>query len=307
MINNRMVSAKVVVAKVIADLDLKESEIRISDIKEYILEGMLKIGAIQQYEHKVAVLPVNCHQAALPCDLYKLGQVAFSFQNNGGWLPMRKATSSFGVQHDTCIDRPCMLIPDAGLIPLVKNMFNLVSDREALDKLNSDSNMRNTLSALVNQYTVASPANRYVNGKYAHTDTTMYSCDLQYMTKPGYIMTNISNGFVKIEYYAIFTDSEGMPMIPDMESYKEALLWYVTLKLMYPKKLKGQISQQDYMEMKTNWNYYCKQAYGEAMAPGVDEMESIKNSWLKLYPEIDDHDTFFSTSGDEQILYNQSR
>jgi hypothetical protein len=61
MINNRMVSAKVVVAKVIADLDLKESEIRISDIKEYILEGMLKIGAIQQYEHKVAVLPVNCH------------------------------------------------------------------------------------------------------------------------------------------------------------------------------------------------------------------------------------------------------
>ena len=307
MINNRMVSAKVVVAKVIADLDLKESEIRISDIKEYILEGMLKIGAIQQYEHKVAVLPVNCHQAALPCDLYKLGQVAFSFQNNGGWLPMRKATSSFGVQHDTCIDRPCMLIPDAGLIPLVKNMFNLVSDREALDKLNSDSNMRNTLSALVNQYTVASPANRYVNGKYAHTDTTMYSCDLQYMTKPGYIMTNIPNGFVKIEYYAIFTDSEGMPMIPDMESYKEALLWYVTLKLMYPKKLKGQISQQDYMEMKTSWNYYCKQAYGEAMMPSTDEMSSIQNSWLELYPEIDSHDTFYSALGDKQNIYNWNR
>lgn len=302
-----MISAKTVIGKVIADLDLKESEIRISDIKEYILEGMLKIGAIQQYEHKVAVLPVNCHQASLPCDLYKLGQVAFSFQYNGGWLPMRKATSSFGVYHDTCTGKPCMLIPDTGLIPLVKNMFNLVSDRDALDKLNSDANMRNTLSALVNQYTVASPANRYVNGKYAHTDTTMYSCDLQYMTKPGYIMTNIPEGFVKIEYYAIFTDEEGMPMIPDMESYKEALLWYVTLKLMYPKKLKGQISQQDYLEMKTSWNYYCKQAYGEAMMPGTDELESVKNSWHKLYPEFDDHDTFFSTTGDEQLIYNQNR
>lgn len=302
-----MISAKTVIGKVIADLDLKESEIRISDIKEYILEGMLKIGAIQQYEHKVAVLPVNCHQASLPCDLYKLGQVAFSFQCNGGWLPMRKATSSFGVYHDTCTGKPCMLIPDTGLIPLVKNMFNLVSDRDALDKLNSDANMRNTLSALVNQYTVASPANRYVNGKYAHTDTTMYSCDLQYMTKPGYIMTNIPEGFVKIEYYAIFTDEEGMPMIPDMESYKEALLWYVTLKLMYPKKLKGQISQQDYLEMKTSWNYYCKQAYGEAMMPGTDELESVKNSWHKLYPEFDDHDTFFSTTGDEQLIYNQNR
>jgi hypothetical protein len=59
------------------------------------------------------------------------------------------------------------------------------------------------------------------------------------MTKPGYIMTNIPCGFVKISYYAIFTDSEGMPMIPDIESYKETIFWYVTMKLMYPKKLKG--------------------------------------------------------------------
>ena len=307
MIDNRMISSKAIIAKVIADLELKEPDIRITDIKEYILEAILKIGAIQQYDHKVVILPIINHQAALPCDLYKLGQVAFSFQNDGGWLPMRKATSSFGVYHDKCIDKPCMLIPDAGLIPLVKNLFNLVSDREALDKLNSDSNMRDTLSALVNQYTVASPSNRYVNGKFAHTDGTMYSADLQYMTKPGYIMTNIPTGFVKIEYYAIFTDEEGMPMIPDIESYKEAIFWYVTMKLMYPKKLKGQISQGDYYDIRNSYNFYRKQAYAEAMMPGVDELESIKNTYHKLYPEFNDHDTFFSTTGEEQIIYNQNR
>lgn len=307
MIDNRMISSKAIIAKVIADLELKEPDIRITDIKEYILEAILKIGAIQQYDHKVVILPIINHQAALPCDLYKLGQVAFSFQNDGGWLPMRKATSSFGVYHDKCVDKPCMLIPDAGLIPLVKNLFNLVSDREALDKLNSDSNMRDTLSALVNQYTVASPSNRYVNGKFAHTDGTMYSADLQYMTKPGYIMTNIPTGFVKIEYYAIFTDEEGMPMIPDIESYKEAIFWYVTMKLMYPKKLKGQISQGDYYDIRNSYNFYRKQAYAEAMLPGVDELESIKNTYHKLYPEFNDHDTFFSTTGEEQILYNQNR
>lgn len=307
MIVNRMISSKSVIAKVIADLDLKEDQIRITDIREWILEAILKIGAIQQYDHKVVILPIINHQAALPCDLYKLGQVAFSFQNNGGWLPMRKATSSFGVYHDKCVDKPCMLIPDAGLIPLVKNLFNLVSDREALDKLNSDSNMRDTLSALVNQYTVASPSNRYVNGKFAHTDGTMYSADLQYMTKPGYIMTNIPTGFVKIEYYAIFTDEEAMPMIPDIESYKEAIFWYVTMKLMYPKKLKGQISQGDYYDIRNSYNFYRKQAYAEAMLPGVDELESIKNTYHKLYPEFNDHDTFFSTTGEEQILYNQNR
>jgi hypothetical protein len=35
------------------------------------------------------------------------------------------------------------------------------------------------------------------------------------------------------------------------------------------------------------------------MMPGVDDIESIKNTWTKLYPEFDDHDAFFSTTGDE--------
>lgn len=155
MINNRMISSASVVAKVIADLDLKEDQIRITDIREWIMEGILKIGAVQQYEHKVAILPIECHQVALPCDLYKLGQVAFSFCNGGGWLPMRKATSSFGVFHDReCSNEPCMLIPDTAMFPLVKNMFNLNTDREALEKLNEDTNLRQTLSILLNQWTV---------------------------------------------------------------------------------------------------------------------------------------------------------
>jgi hypothetical protein len=47
MIDNNMVSSKAVIAKIIADLDLKEDEIRISDVREYIGEAMEKIGAVQ--------------------------------------------------------------------------------------------------------------------------------------------------------------------------------------------------------------------------------------------------------------------
>jgi hypothetical protein len=64
---------------------------------------------------------------------------------------MRKATSSFGVSHDNqCCNKACMLVQDAAMFPLVKNMFNLTNDREALDKLNEDNNLRETLSALIN-------------------------------------------------------------------------------------------------------------------------------------------------------------
>ena len=307
MIDNRLISSKTVIAKVIADLDLNEKDIKISDFKEYIMEAMLKIGAIQQYDHKVAILPVECHQVKLPCDLYKLGQVAFSFNDGGGWLPMRKTTSSFGVFHDKCTDKPCMLIQDSTLLPLVKNMFNLVKDEDALAKLNEDTQLRKTLSILLNQWTVGTVNGKVVPGTFKHRDATMFSNELQYMTKPGYIMTNIPTGFVKIAYYAIYCDEEGMPMIPDLESYKEAITWYITMKYYYPKYLKGQINQSQYYDMKRSWNYYRKQAYGEAMMPSnVDDLESIKNIWNKLYPEIDDHDLFFSTTGDEQRIYNQN-
>lgn len=308
MINNRMISSASVVAKVIADLDLREDDIRITDIREWIMESILKIGAIQQFEHKVEILPIECHQVSLPCDLYKLDQVAYSYCCNGGWLPMRKATSSFGVSHDNqCCSKACMLVQDVAMFPLVKNMFNLTNDREALDKLNEDNNIRETLSALINQNTVPTVNGRYLGNRIGHKDGTMYSYDLQYMTKPGYIMTNVPRGYIKVSYYAIYTDEDSMPMIPDLESYKEAIYWYVTMKLMYPKKLKGQISQGDYYDIRNSYNFYRKQAYAEAMMPTVDDLASVQNSWLKLYPEIDAHDTFYSTVGERQDIYNQNR
>lgn len=305
--SNKLISSESVIAKVIADLDLNENQIRITDIREWIMESMLKIGAIQQYEHKVQIIPVTGHQAKLPCDLYQLGQVAFSFSNAGGWLPMRKSTSSFGVYHDKCYGEPCMIIQDTALFPLVKNMFNLNTDREALDKLNEDTNLRQTLSILINQWTVGTVNGKFVSGGYGHNDSSMFSNELQYTTKPGYINTNIPTGYVKIEYYAIFTDDNSMPMIPDLESYKEAVLWYVTMKMLYPKYLKGELHQSQYYDIRRSWNFYRKQAYAEAMMPTVDDLESIKNTWNKLYPEVDDHDLFFSTTGDEQNIYNQNR
>lgn len=301
MIDNNMISSKAVIAKIIADLDLKEDEVKITDIREYIGEAMEKIGAIQQLEHKVENIPVIGYQAKLPCDLYRLNQVAFSFENSCGWLPMRKVTNSFGVytKCDKC--DPNMIIGDNALIPLVKNLYNLIDDRSALDIINSDPNVKKTLSALVNQYTIPS-----VNGRLIVGNPASLNGSLQYSTKPGYITVNVPCGWVKISYHAIITDEDSMPMIPDNPSYFEAIFWYVAMKLSYPKYLKGQLTQNIYYDMKNSWNFYRRQAYAEAMMPGVDELQSIQNSWNRLYPELDEHATFFEHVGDEQHIYNQT-
>lgn len=297
-----MVSSKAVIAKIIADLDLKEDDIKITDIREWISEAMEKIGAVQQLEHKVANLKICDYQAKLPCDLYRLNQVAFSFENSCGWLPMRKVTNSFGIYKKCGECDPKMLIQDNALLPLVKNIFNLDNDKDALEILNSDQNIKQTLSALVNQYTVPSNNGRLIVGNPATFNTS-----LQYSTKPGYITVNVPCGWVKISYHAIPTDEDSMPMIPDIPSYFEAIFWYVAMKMSYPKYLKGQLNQNIYYDMRNSWNFYRKQAYAEAMMPTVDELETIKNVWHKPYTEFRDHDTFFETTGDEQILYNWNR
>ncbi|MFR0885634.1 MAG: hypothetical protein ACLSGJ_10780 [Lachnospira eligens] len=63
---------------------------------------------------------------------------------------MRKVTNSFGVYTKCRGCEPKMLIQDSALIPLVKNIFNLTEDRPALDILNNDTNVKQTLSTLVN-------------------------------------------------------------------------------------------------------------------------------------------------------------
>lgn len=293
MIDNKLISSKAVLAKIIADLDLKEDEIRITDVREWIGEAMEKIGAVQQLEHKVANIQVVDYQAKLPCDLYRLNQVAFSFENGCGWLPMRKVTNSFGVYKKCGECNPKMLIKDNALIPLVKNIFNVNTDKEAIDILNEDVNVKQ------NQYTIPSNNGRLIIGNPATFNTS-----LQYSTKPGYITVNVPCGWLKISYHAIITDEDSMPMIPDIPSYFEAIFWYVAMKMSYPKYLKGQLNQNIYYDMRNSWNFYRRQAYAEAMMPTVDELKSIQNTWDRLYPENDEHCTFFEHLGDEQIIYN---
>lgn len=298
-----MVSSKSVVAKIIADLDLKEQDFKIADIREYIGEAMEKIGSIAQLDHRIAVIPYSNYQAKLPCDLYRLNSVAFSLGGDN-WIPMTKSTNTFSVFKQTKCCSECndccdcssnqkdMLITTDKMLPIVKNLYNLTDDKEALNIINDNPVAQKTISALINNYTFENQFN---------------SNRLTYDVKPGFIYTSIPEGVLKVSYHAIHTDDEGMPVIPDNPSYFEAIYWYVAMKLYYVKYLKGQLPQHVYYDMKRSWNFYRKQAYAESLMPNTDELETISNTWNKLYPEINEHDTFYEYVGDKQRIYNQNR
>ena len=77
--------------------------------------------------------------------------------------------------------------------------------------------------------------------------------------------------------------------------------------MLYPKWASGQIRDAVYKDAKSSWNFYCKQAYGDAMMPDPDQMESVKNSWLRLIPNINAHSNFYSTIGEQEAIWNHNR
>ena len=306
-----------VIAKIMADADMSEKKIRISDIREWIFEAIEKIGAPVQYEEKESgidgpILPIEGYQVPIPDDLEALNAVAYSVTPEGPWVPVRKDSSTFkfikpgkrkivehvsiGPTHST--ENPFLDdIPATGEYDVA-----YLNKKEHLPQQQMIYKQPVTKAQLYTE--MARPADKEkIMAALRNTEVT-------YFIKPGWVVLNKEKGFVKLHYKAIATDERGYPLIPDTASYQEAVYWYVMMKLNFPKFLTGSLGGKSrynlatYQYIQTQWNFYRNQAYAEAMMPNEGEMRSIKNAWHKLIPEWDADDRFFKTSGERELSYN---
>jgi len=297
-----LTSVKRVIAKVFTDLDLKEGDHRISDMVEWSGEALEKIGGFPTLTTKVMgkdeypLVEIQSYQAVLPYDFHSLVQIAYSSTTTGPFYPMRYATGSFDYG-STITSMPAeYTASNSDLVTLCMTLYNL-DYAAALAYLNSNPSIREILESMI--------APTKSTNEDAGISTTY---DYTYIISGGYVKTNIESGYLMIAYQAIPTDNEGYPMIPDNQSFMEAIYWYITMKLLYPQWVSGQVRDAVYADAKRSWNFYCKQAYGNAMMPnGADQLETIKNTWHRLVEEFNEHDSFFSTMGEEQIVYNKNK
>lgn len=271
-----------VIAKIMADSNMQEKNIRITDIREWIFEAVEKIGAPVQYVQKesgedcVPIFEIHEHQVPIPEDLELLTTVAYS--NNGtNWVQALKDESSFKSKANTKHIHHYYPEQPAGVM--------LPTHRSQLLGINGST----ALMDAIRDHKVDVPT---------------------YWIKPGWIVFNKDKGFVKLSYKAIATDERGYPLIPDLASYQEAIYWYVMMKLSFPKFLRGSLggkaryNQNTYFYIQQQWNFYRNQAYAEAMMPNESEMLAIKNEWTKLIPEWDDDENFFNNTGKKQLNFN---
>lgn len=265
------VSSDVVIAKIMSDLDIQEEGQRITDMREWIFEAIEKIGASTQYEHVESgvdgapYLLLHDYQAPLPSNMHRLNQVAYASSEHGPWRIMRKSISPFKYVPKTS-DTGRLVIGSDG--------------RQNVDNL------------------------PFINPDL-QVDQPLQDFDDQYFLKPGFIVTNRRSGALKLLYSSVVVDDRGYPMIPDMASYSEAVYWYVVMKLKFIEFLNGKLPENRYNYVHNRWQFYRNQAYAEALMPTEGELISIKNEWLKLYPEVHQEKELFKGFGRMQRINNQ--
>jgi hypothetical protein len=72
-----LTSIKVVIAKIIRDLGLNQSndEIPVNDFIEWCAEALLHVGSYTQMKEKVAEIDISDHKGKLPCDFYSMKSI----------------------------------------------------------------------------------------------------------------------------------------------------------------------------------------------------------------------------------------
>ena len=227
----------------------------------------------------------------MPADLTVLDGVAYSKNENGPWQPMSTSTGLFR-NHQVYQKQEEYVLPS--------DPNNLAIDRQECKP--EHERMKYKYPTTQAQFAT-------VNGmKYLANRVNEKP---EYFIKPGWIVTNMKDGYIKLQYKAIAVDERGYPLIPDLSSYQEAVYWYVVMKINFSKYLKGKLGGKGvnnngavYSYLQQQWNFYRNQAYAEAMMPTADDMQNIKRDWNKLIPDWDGDETFFKHIGKQQSLYN---
>ena len=309
------VSVKTVIAKVYADLGFNEENLPISDMISWAGEALEKIRAIPMYTHKVTgkdnipLLKIEQYQARLPLDCHSVIQVAYSQDQYGvsGFYPMQYSTGSFEGRNNlttpSTSSSTAYNSATSDVVTLVMHLYDYTYE-EAVTWINNDGTqlVGDTSDPTTTKVDVLSSLLNSTSGTGVST-TNQYQ--LEYKIVPGYIKTNQETGYLMVGYHAIPTDEDGYPMIPDDQSFMEAIYWYINMKIKYIEWSNGRIRDAIYMHAENKWQFYVKQAYGRAMMPATaDELESFKNAWVRLIPNVNANKSFYSYIDNQEMIKN---
>lgn len=140
-------------------------------------------------------------------------------------------------------------------------------------------------------------SNNYRDDNYNNCPT-----EYTYITQNCNIITSTRKGFVKISYKSIATDENNFPLIPDNESYKMGLEYYILHRFLEPLWVMGKIQDKvfSYIEQKRHW--YLAQAASSSIISSPDHLQSIMNGLNRLIINTIAFESGYKNSGEQERI-----
>jgi len=130
--------------------------------------------------------------------------------------------------------------------------------------------------------------------------------DLTYKVNDNYVFTNFETGVVQMSYKAIPTDKDGFPLVPDDIKFKEGVAGHLKWKIAFIRWANGKMPAAVYQKLEQDRDWYIGAAQNRGHMPSVDQMESIKNNWIRLIPKINQHADSFRSAGHREERYTHN-
>ena len=277
----KLISSKTIIRKIMRDLNPSDYN-WIDDSIEWMGEALEHIGASPQLEKKVCALTVADYTTCLPADLYYINMVGVNTFVGSAVSNELKEINTRIDEIKTILDggEPCKTIE------INTELRKLNSRLVILDSMYwSDPKQISPLAYATSEFPNALHCDKCVNMNAESNET--------YFINAGKIKTSFKTGTLCLSYTAFPTDEDCYPLVPDEISFKEAMFWYVYKKLLL-RNPNFKPNGIDYAMAEGQWKYYVGQARNAANYPDIDRMESFLNQWVRLIPNISNHDEWFN-------------
>lgn len=254
-------SIKPVIGKILRNTRLQDMTYA-DDFIEWIGEGLNFMLVRWRLNQRTHVATIKNHSAPLPCGLQTLNGVIYQ----GARLRLGTGQIDVRVQPFTAeTDVSSYFQHDTEVTPEDVNDQNYIMTRGL--------NVKQIQSIVINDF---------------------------YQLQYNHIKTSFKEGEVVLLYRKLDTDSEGYPLIPDLEEAREGLFWYVCSRLVFTGyKLPDASMTFDYCDKKAT--YFLGQAKKIIKEQSTDEKESTLQLLNNLIPPSNYYETFFI--GGEQRKY----
>lgn len=248
------------------------SDVIYEDLIRWTVDALNLVGHPMQYRRKVTGpvdnpdLEIKDYKALLPCNLHKIEQIAVN-----GMMARYSGNNFHHLLGGDCCEGENFPITTP------QNVSINVSSGFFIDGFGNEFN-----------------AGRF---------SSLPCSDITYDINSDCLTLSVKEGTVCIAYLEFPTDEEGLPLIPDDVSYKEAVKKYLTMKLDYIEWRKQPSSSGKkalYEDSKQEWAWYVGQASNKAKLRSVDQLESIKNQMLRTYQSYNSHANSFKYLGTQQ-------